>query len=225
MNKVYSRNYKFKTLVKFAVPSILMQIFLSLYTIADGMFVSKFVGTVALSAINIVFPVMCLALAIAIMLATGGSAIVGIQMGEKQDEKARKSFSLVMATSFVISVAMAIVGTVFLDDIVKLLGASELQFADAKAYLGIVLLFIPVLFLQSLFQIFFVVAGKPSIGLFVTILAGITNIVLDYIFIRFFGMRIAGAAIATGLSYCIPAITGLFYFFRKKKQAALFCTT
>ena len=85
MNKVYSRNYRFKTLVKFAVPSIFMQIFLSLYTIADGMFVSRFVGTVALSAINIVYPVVSLALAI--MLATGGSAIVGIQLGEKQERQ------------------------------------------------------------------------------------------------------------------------------------------
>lgn len=85
MNKVYSRNYRFRTLVKFAVPSIFMQIFLSLYTIADGMFVSRFVGTVALSAINIVYPVVSLALAI--MLATGGSAIVGIQLGEKQERQ------------------------------------------------------------------------------------------------------------------------------------------
>lgn len=87
MNKVYSRNYRFRTLVKFAVLSIFMQIFLSLYTIVDGMFVSRFVGTVALSAINIVYPVVSLALALAIMLATGGSAIVGIQLGEKQERQ------------------------------------------------------------------------------------------------------------------------------------------
>ena len=222
MNKVYSRNYRFRTLIRFAVPSIFMQIFLSLYTIADGMFVSRFVGTVALSAINIVFPVTSLALAIAIMLATGGSAIVGIQLGEKQEEKARKSFSLIIATSFVISVIMAVLGTVFLNQIVKFLGASELQFADAKAYLGIILIFIPALFLQSLFQIFFVVAGKPSIGLTVTMLAGITNIVLDYIFIKYFGMGIAGAAVATGLGYCIPSITGIFYFFRKENKQLYF---
>ena len=166
------------TLLKFALPSMVMMVLMSCYTITDGIFISRFLGDNALSAVNIVYPVINIVLAIGVMLATGGSAVVAKKMGEGKDDEANDSL-----------------------------------LANCKAYLFTVVLFAPACMLQSLFQTFFVTAGKPHIGMTLVISAGIANAVLDYVFLSPLGFGIEGAALATGIGQLIPAVVGLFYFF------------
>lgn len=199
-------------LVKFTLPTIVMMVFNSFYTMVDGGFVSNFVGTDALSAVNIVYPVISLVLAVGIMLATGGCAVVAKQMGEGKEREARQSFSMLSAVGAAFGMAIALTGVVFTEQIVVALGANESIYAYCYDYAFYTSLFSPFAILQILFQYFFVAAGQPNLGLVSTVLGGIANIVLDYVFIVPLDMGIKGAAIATGIGFAIPAFLGLFYF-------------
>ncbi len=199
-------------LVKFTLPTIVMMVFNSFYTMVDGGFVSNFVGTDALSAVNIVYPVLSLVLAVGIMLATGGCAVVAKQMGEGKEREARQSFSMLSAVGAALGVIIALVGVLFTKQIVIALGANESIYAYCYDYAFYISLFAPFSILQLLFQYFFVAAGRPNLGLVSTVLGGIANIVLDYVFIVPLNMGIKGAAIATGIGFAIPAVLGLVYF-------------
>lgn len=206
-------------LFKFTLPTVIMMVFNSFYTMVDGGFVSNFAGTNALSAVNIVFPTINLVLAVGIMLASGGSAVVATQLGEKKEEKARKSFSLIVLVGVIFGIIFALVGMIFTGEIVIALGANEAIYEYAYDYAFYMSAFAPFAILQILFQFFFVTAGKPHLGLLSTIVGGVSNMVFDYILIVPLDMGIKGAAIATGISFIIPAITGLLYFslWRKKE--------
>lgn len=216
MDNTLAKKFTLSSLFLFALPNVIMMIVLSMYIIIDGMFVSRFLGTTALSAVNMVYPAICLEMAIAIMIATGGSAIVAKKMGEGKQKEAQNNLSFLIMIEVVIGIVIAIIGYLFIDEIISFLGATSLQAPLSKTYAQIIFAFAPAFFLQTAFQTFFVTAGKPTLGLVVTILAGITNIVLDYLFMVPLHMGISGAAIATGIGYCIPAITGLIFFMSQK---------
>ena len=192
---------------------MVMMVLMSCYTITDGIFISRFLGDNALSAVNIVYPVINIVLAIGVMLATGGSAVVAKKMGEGKDDEAKDNFSMLVFTGVVASVVILILTILFLEPICHALGANDSLLANCKAYLFTVVLFAPACMLQSLFQTFFVTAGKPHIGMTLVISAGIANAVLDYVFLSPLGFGIEGAALATGIGQLIPAVVGLFYFF------------
>lgn len=208
-------------LLRFTMPGMLMMIFNSVYTMVDGGFVSRFVGTGALSAVNIVYPAQSLVLAIGIMLATGGSAIVARQMGAGEQRRARESFSLLVLTGAVIGVILGAAGACFPKPLVQLLGANDAILQDGIRYLFWLSVFAPFMILQVMFQFFFSTAGRPNLGLLSTLTGGISNIVLDYVFIVGEKMGIAGAAIATGIGFLLPALMGLAYFFFLRKEAVL----
>ena len=212
MNNSIAQNHSLFSLLGFAFPNMLMMLVLSLYTIVDGTFVSRYVGTTALSAVNMVYPTSSVQMAVAIMIATGGNAIMARQMGENKYDKARENFSFLILTELAIGILIAVFGNLFIDNIVFALGATEQQFNLCKTYAGILFKFAPCFFLQTAFQTFFVTAGKPTVGLTVTIISGVINIFLDYVFIVPLQMGIAGAAIATGIGYSFAAVVGLFYF-------------
>lgn len=216
MNNAITKEFNFGSLMKFALPTVIMMIFTSLYTIVDGIFVSRFVGTDALSAVNVAFPLINVVLAVAIMLATGGSAIIARKIGEGNIKSAREGLSLIVIAGFVGAAVIGTLGLIFLDPIVRFLGADESMFEYCRTYLGIMLIFAPASALQMLFQSFFVTAGRPGLGLFLTVFAGVVNAIFDYILIVPVGMGIAGAALATGLGYMIPAIAGIVFFLKKK---------
>lgn len=219
MENLLAKKFTFTSLLSFAIPNVIMMISLSMYIIVDGMFVSRLMGTTALSAVNMVYPVICFEMAIAIMLATGGSAIVAKKLGEGKEKEAQKNFSLLIAIEILIGFVIAIIGNLFIEEIVMFLGTSAVQAPLSITYAKILFSFAPVFFLQTAFQTFFVTAGKPTLGLIVTLLAGVTNIVLDYVFMAPMNMGIAGAAIATGIGYCVPAIVGLLYFIFAKHRS------
>lgn len=203
-------------LLRFTLPSMIMMLFNSFYTMVDGGFVSNFVGTDALSATNIAYPLLNLVLAIGIMFATGGSAVVARQMGEDSFERARQSFSLIALSISAIGIFTAVVTLFFSEPIVRALGSTDALFDYCQDYLLFIGLFAPCFMLQVLFQFFFTTTGKPHIGLIATLLGGIANIVFDYVFIVPLSMGVRGAALATGIGATIPTVVGLIYFFFRR---------
>lgn len=212
MDNALAKNYNIFSLIMFALPNMIMMLFLSMYTIVDGMFISRFVGTDALSATNMVYPAISAQMAVSIMIATGGSAIIATRLGEKREHDAKSALSLLVATEIILGLITAVFGYVFIDEIVLFLGASSAQKQMCIEYMAILFLFAPSFYLQTAFQVFFVTAGRPGLGLFVTAAAGVSNIVLDYLFMGPFNMGIAGAAIATGIGYSVVAVWGLVFF-------------
>lgn len=212
MSNSISKEFKFFSLLRFAFPTMIMMVFMSLYTIVDGIFISRLVGTDALSATNIVYPAISLLIAVGVMLATGGSAIIAKKMGEKKEQEAREDFSFIVLTGFIIGLIFMVVGNIFIDPIVRLLGSTDALMDYCVGYLSVCLYLAPACILQLLFQTFFVTAGKPMLGLILTISGGVANMVLDYLFMGVFHMGVEGAALATGVSQLIPALIGFIYF-------------
>lgn len=210
-----AKDFNTGSLLKFAFPTISMMLFMGLYTIVDTISVSRFVNTNALSAINIVCPVINLIVGLGTMIATGGSAIVARKMGAGEPKRAKQDFTLLILFGFILGVVIFILGIIFIDEIIYAIGADKILFPYCKDYLTIILLFTPASMLQVLFQNLFVTAGKPTLGLVLSVSAGVMNIVFDYLFMAIFGMGIAGAGLGTGIGYLIPAITGLIVFCKK----------
>ena len=221
-NNALARKFNAASLLRFALPNIAMMMLLSMYTIVDGMFISRFAGTTALSAINMSYPLNCLQMATGIMLGTGGSAIIARRQGEGRTDEARRNFTMLIAVALGIGLIFTVFGNLFLNPILRLLGTSELQWADCLIYTRIQLVFAPMLFLQTAFQTLFVTAGKPGLGLLTSVGGGITNVVLDWLFMGPMNMGVAGAAIATCLGYCVPSIVGLVYFTKNRTGSLYF---
>lgn len=222
MSQSINQNITPVGLLKFAAPSIVMMVFMSLYTIVDGVFISRFLGSNALSSANIVYPVINVAIALSTMLGTGGSAIISKYLGEGKNERAKEALTQFVVLALIFSFVLLILSELFLTPISRFLGASDVLLADCRLYLGTAMLFAPACMLQAVFQSFIVTAGRPGLGLVLMIGAGISNMVLDYVLIVPCQMGIAGAALATGIGQCIPAVCGLcFFLFRK--QGLRFC--
>ena len=212
MNHSLSKKFTFGSLLMFAMPTTIMMVVMSLYTIVDGVFVSRYVSTNALSSINIVYPIINIVLGLSVMLSTGSSAIVAKKMGEGRPDSARGTFTMIIMLNIAAGLVIAILGNLFATPLSLLLGSSEVLLKDCVTYLRWQLAFAPALMLQIQFQMYFVTEGRPGIGLFLTLLAGVANAVLDYVLIVPMGLGIAGAAIATVTGYMIPAVIGLIYF-------------
>ena len=215
------REFSFGSLLSFALPSVIMMIFTALYTVVDGMFISRFVGEDALAAVNIVFPAISLVNGVGIMLGTGGSAIVAHRMGAGDEMGARRGFTLLVLTALALGAVFAVVGLTGAQGISRLLGATPRTAVYCASYLRVLLLFAPAFLLQLLFQSFFVTAGRPGLGLGLTVGAGLTNAVLDYVFIVPCGLGVLGAALATAAGYLVPAVSGLCFFGLRKKGLRL----
>lgn len=212
------QHFNIRSLLKFAFPSILMMMFMSLYTIVDGMFVSRYVGSNALSSVNIVYPMVSIFTAIGVMLATGGCAVIAKKMGEDRLSEARSDLSLFVFVGGMIGIVLSGIILLFQTPIIRLLGANDVLVPYCSSYLRILMYFAPVSILQLLFLSYFVAASKPALGLWLTVLGGVTNIVLDYVFLGMLGLGIEGAAVATGLGQLVPAVAGLFFFINKKHE-------
>lgn len=216
MENALNRGFHTAALLRFALPTVLMNLFVGLYYIVDGVCVARFASTDALSAMNITYPTFFAALAISIMLATGGSAVVAKKMGEGREEEARADFSFLALTTCLVGVAFSVACLVWIRPLLYFLGASDLLYPMSRTYLSIQLCFTPAIFLQMFFQTFFVTAGKPKIGLLLSLCAGCINIVLDLLLVGWFRLGVAGASLATCAGYSIPAVAGVLYFFRSR---------
>lgn len=212
-----ARHFTLRSLLRFAAPSIGMMIIISLYTVTDGIFIGRFAGSDALAASNIVYPVINLVLGLAIMLASGGSALVAKNLGEGKTVAARRRFTLITVTAIALASALAILAVAAGDGLLFLLGASPELLADCRSYLYALLPFFPFAALMILFNAFFIADGRPMQGFRVSVLAGLTNAGLDYFFLAHLGLGVFGAGLATGIADLLSAVIGLLYFWRSSR--------
>ncbi len=213
---VYEKPVTLGHIFKFAVPTIAMTVFMSFYTMVDGLFVSNLIGTDALSAINLTAPVIQLVTAISTMLATGGSAVIMKKMGEQKCGEAKEDFTFLILVNALAGILMCAAGYLVMDDIFAGMHLSADVEGYCVEYLGRYLLFTVPILLMNNFTLYMIASGKAALSLVCSVTGGVLNMVLDYVFLAGFGMGISGAAVATGLGYSVTAVVGLFVFSRKK---------
>lgn len=214
-----SDHFTYKKLLRFTLPSVVMMVFTSLYGVVDGLFVTNFAGKSALAAVNFVFPVLMILSTFGYLWGAGGSALVAKTRGQGDEKRANALFSLFVYVSLLLGVALSVIGFFFLDELMVLLKAEGEMLRGAVLYGRILLVSMPLWNLQFLFQIFFVTAEKPKLGLYVTLLAGGANMLLDWLFVGVFGWRLTGAAVATAISQAIGGGLPLLYFAFKNSSA------
>ena len=213
-----SDHFSYGRLLRFTLPSIIMMVISSIYSVVDGLFVSNLVGDLALSSVNIVFPVAMIVGSFGFMLGTGGSAIVARTMGEGDQPLANRYFSMIIYAVVLLGVVLSAVCVIYMEPIARFAGASDALIGDCVVYGRILLAGSVPFMLQTSFQSFFVVAEKPHLGLALSIAAGVTNMVMDYVLIVVCDLGVAGAAIATVMGYCVGGVLPLLYFLRPKRE-------
>ncbi len=212
-----SDSFSFGKLLRFTLPSIAMMIFTSIYSVVDGFFVSNFAGKTPFAAVNLIMPVIQILGTVGFMFGTGGTALVSKTYGDGDKEKANNIFSLIVYVAFGVGVVLAVLSCVFIRPIAVLLKADGALLENSVVYARIILCALPFYMLQVMFQSFFAAAEKPQLGLFVTVAAGLTNVVLDAVLVISLPQeyKLAGAAVATAFSQVIGGVIPLIYFFRK----------
>lgn len=218
MDTKLAQHFTYGKLLKFVFPSIVMMIFTSIYSVVDGLFVSNFVGKTAFASINLIMPFIMGLTALGFMMGTGGSAIVAKTLGEGKPEKANEYFSLIVYTTIIGGLILSILGMFLVRPVSILLGAEGELLENCVLYGRITFISLTAFMLQNVFQSFFVTATKPKLGLAVIVSAGVTNMVLDYLFIAVLGFGLAGAAIATVCGELIGGLFPIFYFSRKNSS-------
>lgn len=215
-----SEHFTYRKLIRFTLPSIAMMIFMSIYGVVDGFFVSNFAGKTPFAAVNLIMPVLMILSTVGLMFGTGGTAIVSRTFGMGKHKEANQYFSLFVYVSFVLGVIFAILGIVFIRPIAMLLGAEGELLKNCIVYSRIILAALPFCILQMLFQSFFVAAEKPQLGLWITVFSGITNMVLDAVLVILLPkeLKLAGAAVATAASQVVGGALPIFYFMRKNSS-------
>ena len=213
-----SGHFGLKRLFRFTYPSIIMLVFTSIYGVVDGFFVSNYAGKTPFAAVNFIMPVLMILGCIGFMFGTGGSALIAKNLGEGEKDRADNTFSLVVFAAALIGTALAIIGIIFLPQISALFGAEGRLLTDSVLYGRIILIALPFSILQYEFQCLFATSGKPKLGLYVTVAAGVTNMVLDWLFVAVFDWSIAGAAAATAFSQLVGGIYPVIYFMRRNNS-------
>lgn len=223
-NKIQlSDHFGYRRLIRFTLPSILMMIFTSIYGVVDGFFVSNFVGKTPFAAVNFIMPFLMVVGAMGFMFGAGGSALIAKTMGAGNKEKAQKIFSLIVWATLICGFVISVISIIFLRPIASFLGAEDAMLTDCVMYGRIILVALPFLMLQYAFSSLVVTAEKPKLGLIITIMAGIINIVGDALFMAVFKWGIVGAALASALGQIVGGVAPLVYFARKNSSRLMLC--
>lgn len=209
-----SDHFTFRKLLRFTFPSIVMMVFTSIYGVVDGFFVSNFAGKTAFASLNLIYPFIMILGGMGFMIGTGGTALVSLQLGTGDRQKANRCFSMLIWFTLLFGILLSAVGLIFIRPVALLLGATPEMLPDCVLYGRIVISFTAAFMLQNVFQSFLIAAEKPKLGLMVTVGAGVTNMILDTLFVGVFRWGITGAALATGFSQCVGGLLPLFYFLR-----------
>ncbi len=209
-----SDHFNYRKLLRFVLPSIMMMVFTSMYGVVDGLFVSNYAGKTSFAAINLVMPFIMVLGGLGFMVGTGGTALVAKVLGEGDRAKANRYFSMMILFTLLLGVVLTVFGIVFMEPVALFLQATPEMLPDCMTYGRIVIGFTTAFMLQNVFQSFLIAAEKPKLGLIATIAAGVTNMVLDALFVAVFHWGVAGAAVATGISQCVGGLFPLIYFMR-----------
>ena len=218
MRSQLSEHFTYHKLFRFVLPSIVMMIFTSIYGVVDGLFVSNFVGKTPFAALNLIMPLLMILGALGFMIGTGGSAIVSKTLGEGNKKKANQYFSMLVYVTIAGGLALSAVGLIWIRPIAAAMGADAAMIEDCVLYGRILLISLTAFMLQNVFQSFLITAEKPYWGLGITVAAGLTNIILDFLFIAVFRWGLAGAAVATALSQVVGGAIPMFYFARRNNS-------
>jgi len=208
----------YRRMIRSSLPSILMMLTISAYSIADGLFVSNFTGTTPFAALNLLWPAIMITGAIGLMFGTGGSALVAMILGQGDKERACRTFSMIIKTLFITGVIMTVFFIIFIRPISLMLGADEQMIGYCVTYGRIVLIAMPFYMTQMAFQSLFMTAEIPQLGTKLSIICGLINIALDALFIVVFGWGLVGAAIATAAGMAVGGLYPLYYFSSKKRN-------
>lgn len=223
MNIQLSDHFNYKRLLYFTFPSMIMMVFTSLYSVVDGFFVSNFVGKTPFAAVNFIMPVLMILGSIGFMFGSGGSALISKTMGEGKYDKAQQMFSLFVYSTAVCGVIIGVISFIFIRPLASLMGAQGEMLDNCVIYARILLLSLPFFMLQFEFQSFFITAEKPQLGLAVTVACGLTNMVLDALFMAVFSWGLVGAAAATAVSQVLGGAIPIVYFC--KTDSGVLCLT
>ena len=208
-------------LYRFCLPSIIMMVFTSIYGVVDGYFVSNYVGKTPFAAVNLIMPFLMIIGGVGFMIGTGGTALVAKHLGEKDENQARRVFSMMMILTLILGVSISVLGIIFADKVALLLGADIEMLDYFVTYARTCLIFNTMFMFQNVFQSFLVTAERPKLGLVVIVAAGCTNMLLDFLFIAVFQLGVVGAALATGLSQTVGGLLPLIFFLRKNNGSKL----
>lgn len=213
-----SDSFNYRKLLQFTFPSIVMMIFTSIYGVADGFFVSNFAGKTPFAAVNFIMPILLILGCVGFMFGTGGSALISKTLGEGKSRKANELFSMLVYVSIILGILLAVLGFFLIRPVAVIMGAEGELLEDCLLYGKINLLALPFYILQYEFQCLFAAAEKPKLGLYITVASGITNMVLDGLFVAVFSWGLAGAAAATAFSQFVGGILLVFYFAGKNES-------
>lgn len=213
-----SDHFTYKKLLRFVFPSIIMMVFTSIYGVVDGFFVSNYVGKTAFAAINLAMPFIMVLGGIGFMVGTGGTALVAKELGMGNRDRARRYFTMMVWLTLILGAILTVVGILYIEPVSRFLGATDDMIDDCVLYGRIVIGFTASFMLQNTFQSFLIAAERPQLGLAVTVAAGVTNMVLDALFIAVFDWGLAGAAVATGIGQCVGGLIPLIYFLSPNKS-------
>lgn len=213
-----SEHFSYIKLMRFTIPTIAMMIFTSIYGVVDGLFVSNIVGSEAFAGVNLIMPALMMLGSVGFMIGTGGSALVSKTIGEGNKKLANRYFSMLIYFLLIVGIVLSILGNVFIRQISELLGAKGEMVDICSTYGRTLLCSLPFFMLQNCFQSFLVVAEKPAMGLCVSVIAGLSNMVLDFLFIYVFRLGVFGAALATAISEFVGAAIPLIFFIRKNNS-------
>lgn len=206
-----SDHFSYKKLLRFTLPSIGMMVFTSVYGVVDGYFVSNYTGNIPFASINLIMPFLMFFSAIGFMIGSGGTALIAFYLGIGDKKRANAVFSLLTYVVIITGIIVTIGGEIGLSKVAVLLGATDEMHPYCVSYGRIILIALVPFMLQNMFQSFLIVAEKPQLGFAITVLAGVTNIIGDYIFVAKLSMGVNGAAFATALSQCVGGIVPLIY--------------
>lgn len=213
-----NEHFTYKKLIRFTLPSILMMIFTSIYGVVDGFFVSNYVGAEAFASVNLIMPVIIILSAVGFMIGTGGNALVAMTLGQHDERRANEIFSMLIYILIFLGICLSIAMAVFMPKMARILGATDIMIDDCVIYGRISMVSLTFFMLQTSFQSFMVTAARPHFGLYITIAAGVTNMVLDLVFVGILGFGVAGAAWATVASEIVGGSIPLIYFIIPNKS-------
>ncbi len=210
-----SDHFTYGKLLRYTLPCIVMLIVTSIYSVVDGLFVSNFVGKTPFTALNFIFPLLMILSGVGFMFGTGGGALIAKTLGEGHHRKANDIFSMVVYGALICGIVLMFFGIGIVRQVAVFFGAEGQLLEDSVIYARVYLIGLPGCVLQYAFQNLCATAGKPKLGLYVTIAAGVTNVVLDALFVACFSWGLAGAAAASAMSQYIGGFIPVLYFARK----------
>ena len=213
MNQL-SGHFTIRRLLKYCAAPVAMMVFTSIYGVVDGFFVSNWAGQTAFASVNLIMPALMILSGLGFMFGTGGTALAALTLGEGKEKLASEYFSMVTWTAAIAGLVLGIIGCIFAPDIARMLGADSSMMADCVTYARVILVFNATYMVQNLFQSFLSAAGRPGLGFVITVAAGLTNMVLDWLFVAVFHWGVAGAAMATSIGTVIGSVWPMVWFMK-----------